>query len=207
MNDENLPANDDVMFEVIEKSERNDGYEFSIAEPRFDFWIKALMLRYWVGFGNQPKYRVNWLRKTHPCDENIIVEIIIHVNKVQDDAPDTGTINDPLLFSITISVTERKVEIYQKYALAWKNTEFSKLKSLVDRLQVNNELDADKIKADYADVFEESDDAESLNLSSLDLLEILWDVSLLSTNENTMKSEQPTKLNWKSRNCGVVSDL
>ncbi|CAB4034219.1 Hypothetical predicted protein, partial [Paramuricea clavata] len=72
-----------------------------------------------------------------------------------------------------------------------KNTEFPELKSLVDRLQVNNELDADTIRDDYADIFQESEDAESLNLSSLDLSEILWDVSLLSTNENTTKSDQP----------------
>jgi hypothetical protein len=168
------------------------GYELSIAESRFDFWIKALMLRYWVDFGNQSKYRVNWLRKTHPLDENVIVEIIIHVSKVKDDASDADAIDNPLLFSITISVIERKVEISQKYTLVWKNTEFPKLlKSLVDRLQVNNELDADKIRVDYADIFQESEDAESLNLSSLDLSEILWDVSLLSTNENTMKSDQP----------------
>jgi hypothetical protein len=64
----------------------------------------------------------NWLRKTHPLDENVTVEIIIHVNKAQDDAPDA--IDNPLLFSIIISVSEREVEISQKYALVWKNTEF-----------------------------------------------------------------------------------
>lgn len=123
-NDENLPPNDDMVFEEIEKSGKNDGYEFSIAESRFDFWIKALMLRYWVDFGNQSKYRVNWLRKTHPLDENVIVEIIIHVSKVQDDASDADAIDNPLLFSITILVIERKVEISQKYTL-----EFGKIRS------------------------------------------------------------------------------
>ncbi|CAB4016746.1 Hypothetical predicted protein [Paramuricea clavata] len=131
-NDENLPPNDDMVFEEVEKSRKNYGYEFLIAESRFDFWIKALMLR-----------------------------------------------------------KERKVKISQKYTLVSKNTEFPKLKSLVDRLQVNNELDADTIRDDYADIFQGSEDAESLNLSSLDLLEFLWDVSLLSTNENTTKSFQP----------------
>ncbi|CAB3984287.1 Hypothetical predicted protein [Paramuricea clavata] len=155
-NDENLPPNDDMVFEEVD-------------------------------FGNQSKYRVNWLRKTHRLDENTIVEIIIHV---PDDASNADATDNPPLFSITISVIERKVEISQKYTLVWKNTEFPKLKSLVDRLQVNNELDADTIRDDYADIFQESEDAESLNLSSLDLSEILWDVSLLSTNENTTKSDQ-----------------
>ncbi|CAB3986884.1 Hypothetical predicted protein [Paramuricea clavata] len=190
-NDENLPPNDDMVFEEVEKSRKNDGYEFLIAESRFDFWIKALMLRYWVDFGNQSKYRVNWLRKTHPLDENTIVEIIIHVSNVPGDASNADATDNPPLFSITILAIERKVEISQKYTLVWKNTEFPKLKSLVDRLQVNNELDADTIRDDYADIFQESEDAESLNLSSLDLSEILWDVSLLSTNENTTKSDQP----------------
>ena len=42
---------------------------------------------------------------------------------------------------------------------------------------------------DYADIFQESEDAESLNLSSLDLSE--WNVALLSTNENVVKKVQP----------------
>ena len=63
----------------LKKSGKNDGYEFSIAESRFDFWIKALMLRYWnwVDFCNQSKYRVNWLRKTHPLDENVILVMLL----------------------------------------------------------------------------------------------------------------------------------
>ena len=104
------------------KSGKNDGYEFSINKSRFDFWIKALMLRYWVDFGNQSKYRVNWLKKIRPLDENVTVEIIIHVHKVEDGAADVETGDDPLLFSITVSLAERKVEISEKFALVWKKT-------------------------------------------------------------------------------------
>ena len=122
VNEENLPLSDDMAFEKIVKSGKNDGYEFSINKSRFDFWIKALMLRYWVDFGNQSKYRVNWLKKIHPLDENVTVEIIIHVHKVKDGAADVETGDDPLLFSITVSLAERKFEISEKFALVWKNT-------------------------------------------------------------------------------------
>ena len=71
----------------------------------------------------------------------------------------------------------------------WFGKIHSKLINLVDRLQVNNELNADKIAVDYADIFQESEDAESLNLLSLDLSE--WNVALLSTNENVVKKVQP----------------
>ena len=59
VSEENLSQNDSVMFEEIKKSKIKDGYEFSINDSRFDLWMKALMLRYWVDFGNQSKYRVN----------------------------------------------------------------------------------------------------------------------------------------------------
>ena len=64
-----------------------------------------------------------------------------------------------------------RLKFLKSMLLFGKIRSFSKLKCLVDRLQVDNV--ADKIRVDYADIFQKSEDAESLNLSPLDLSEIL----------------------------------
>ena len=123
----------------------------------------------------------------------MIVEIIIHVYKAQDEADDADIGSNSLLFSIVLSVAEKKIEILEKYAIFWSNTEFTKLIGLVDKLQVNNELEAVKIRVDYASIFQESDEAE-LNLSSLDLSEISNKSKSKSTTKAKSKVKGPNKV-------------
>ncbi len=76
--------------EVIEASGKKELYVFSINESRFDWWLKAIMIRYWVDYGNRNDYRVNWLRKTSPDNENQTVELIVQIFGAQNDDKDTG---------------------------------------------------------------------------------------------------------------------
>ncbi len=94
------------------------------------------MIRYWVDFGNQNDYRVNWLRKTSPDDENRTVELIVQIFGAQNDDKDTGL----LLFSITMSVAERIAKVHGKYSDFWKNTEFLRLRDFVNDLQSHGDF-------------------------------------------------------------------
>lgn len=163
--------------EVIEASGKQELYVFSINESRFDWWLKAIMIRYWVDFGNRNDYRVNWLRKTNPDDENQIVELIVQIFRTQNDDNDAGL----LLFSTTMSIAERKTKVQGKYSDFWKNTEFLRLRDFVNDLQSHGDLDADRISADYAKLFQDAGTTEGKKLSHLDLSEVSWEVYLLCT--------------------------
>lgn len=71
--------------EFIEASAKGAVYLFTIPnQSRLDWWLKALKIRYWVDFGNQDEYRVDWTRKTGPEDSKEIVEFIIQLHRVKD---------------------------------------------------------------------------------------------------------------------------
>ncbi|CAB4018949.1 Hypothetical predicted protein [Paramuricea clavata] len=178
--DESELTNMDTEQEVIaENPEEKDVYEFFVNKSRFDWWIKAFMIRYWMDFGKREEYRVNWVRKTSPDDENSddIVEIIIEIFSLHDNG------SEGHLFSITISVPEQKLIIQGNHSSLWKNTEFSRLRDLVNKFKnYDTGLDTGAISSEYYTIFHEDGMNKSISLPT-DLSELSWDQSLLSIHE------------------------
>ena len=115
-----------------ELTNEKDVYEFFVNKSRFDWWIKKFMIRYWMDFGKREEYRVNWVRTTSPDDENPddIVEIIIEIFNLHDDGSEGN------LFSIIVSVPERKLIIQGNHSSLWKNTEFHASEILLISLKI-----------------------------------------------------------------------
>jgi hypothetical protein len=134
-------------------------------EYRFSCWLKALKIRYWIDFGNQDNYKVDWVCKTD--DSGNLVDLIIHLRQIQED------LEFSLLFTITAYVSKRKLMIQGNYRDFWGNVEFGKLRSLVNGL-FETDLNSSAISELYSSIF---DDTSNLNLEGVCLSAMLDDLS------------------------------
>jgi hypothetical protein len=59
-------------------SEIGDAYFISVSDShRFKQWLTALKIKYWIDFGSNVDYIVDWLRITSKDSDSDLVELII----------------------------------------------------------------------------------------------------------------------------------
>lgn len=154
----------DAIFEVeeVKTSEKGAVHTFEVtSEERFQNWLRALKARYWVDFGNQDAYNVEWLRKTDGTGD--VCELAVQLFQVSSNE------KPKLLFCMTVYINKRKFMVQGNFKDLWKDNEFVKLRSFVDVLCVNNDLTNSQINKLYAEIFncENLQLFENVNLNAL----------------------------------------
>lgn len=208
--DDRYKMDEDVDHEVIKTSDRGVAYLFVVPNSsRFNQWLAALKIRYWIDFGNKSDYDVEWFRKTD-SDGNL-VELIVKLFSVSDDE------DKQLLFAITVYLSKQKFMIQGKYRNLWKDNEFTSLRSFVDGLCTSNVLNPDQISSLYSETFQDADDSGSVKLHlddvSLDVIvdsdcemdENVKDPVFESSNQSYSKSLKSPSKKSHYRKSKVVS--
>jgi hypothetical protein len=129
-------------------------------QARLEKWILALKLRYWIDFGNQEQYKVDWLRNLD--DKGDLVEIIIKLFNCKDDE------RSDLLFVVTSCLVTKKITVKGKYCNLWQVNEFGKLKTLVSELCSSDNMSHISVNQMYDKVFHDQDGSNNtLNLEGV----------------------------------------
>lgn len=162
--------------EEIQTSEKGAVHLIEVkSDERFQQWLAALKARYWVDFGNQSAYKVDWLRKTDVCGK--VVELAVQLYKIKDE-------KSGLLFTITAYLSKRKIMIQGKFRDMWKSNEFIKLRSFVDGL-CEGILSDSQVSVLYSKVFE----CENIRMLEGVNLDVLEDASDDEESSNVLELE------------------
>jgi hypothetical protein len=150
------------------------------SQGRLEKWILAFKLRYWIDFGNQEEYKVDWQRNLN--DDGDLVEIIINLanSNCEDDEQSKS------LFSIIICLITKKIVIQGDYVDLWKRNEFDKLKTLVSELCSIDNMNQQLISQIYDKVFYDNEDISKANIN---LEGVSLDIYADSENKSEMKDE------------------
>lgn len=177
-------STDDLNIEHLESIEASDqGAAFLVVvedENRFKQWLVALKLRYWVDFGNQEDYNVDWLKKTGPGGE--LVELLVKLYACNESGDDGKR-----LFTLTVYLTKRKIMVQGKQRALWKDIEFTKLRYLVTELCGNNALTREDISSLYAKAFQDQETGDGN--AKLNLTDVCLNITHDSDSEGYIKEE------------------
>ena len=180
-------------------SEIGDAYFISVSYSHlFKQWLTALKIRYWIDFGSNVNYIVDWLRITSKDSDGDLVELIIDLYQFHDDENSSTAANGKHhLFTITVYIAEQKLKIHGDYKDLWGKNEFNKLKSFANELCLSSELNAETISSLYTTTFQDTSDVYG-SMKKLDLSNVSFDSSdcdedIEGIEENLILKESSTK--------------
>ena len=154
---------------VPKPSKEGAAYTFVVDRSKFNLWVKALKLRYWMDFGSRDEFNVKW-----DCEKNksgVMLKRLVRVFRVEEA-------EEALLFAITCFDSHGKVMVQGNHRELWVDNEFPILNNIVDGLK--------KEDKDVSDLYKQSAGIE-LELTSEDLV--------LSEDEAGNKNEETTAVN------------
>ena len=102
-------------------------YTFVVDRSKFNLWVKALKLRYWMDFGSRDEFNIKW-----NCEKNksgVMLKRSVRVFRVEEA-------EEALLFAITcFDSYNGKVMIQGNHRELWVDNEFPILNNIVDGLK------------------------------------------------------------------------
>ncbi|CAB4038969.1 Hypothetical predicted protein, partial [Paramuricea clavata] len=166
---------------------------------RFDNWLKCLKLRYWIDFGNQDKYNVNWKQKLN-LEGNLVDIIITLCQSLEEDELFASQSDTDPLFSIYVDIPRMKLTIQGRYRKFWKKTEFIKLQDLVSEFCATGELTNPTASDLFTKVFYCNDDNATKSTAMLNLDGVSLDGYVVSDVESIDSNDvQTTPFTRKTR--------
>ena len=144
--------------------------------------------RYWIDFGSNVDYIVDWLRITSKDSDSDLVELIIKRYQIHDEENSSTANGKQHLFTITVYIAEQKLKIQGDYKDLWGKNEFDKLKSFANELCLSSELNAETISCLYATATSQDTNnvygsKEKLDLSNISF-EVLNDIDSMDCDED-----------------------